>query len=230
MANANPFATSRTQEEFGEPNYPDQLSGRYAVPNIEEDAPYTDEQGWAPTLRTSAQQTPDSARLGERPLRDFRPNPSGPPEDFWNPINADTARRASVEDVDGNGWNEIKGITAGDRRWAEDPRRTPPPENRITQQLAPRTYSYTRPFMTGLQKMGARLFTGNHFSMADHRRRFEVVGQSPVRSGRNTYRIEPTPWDADIIDVPPNVEPDIPQGRIQAVNVDYGQKRSWRLG
>lgn len=225
---ANPWAHSKTEQEFAEPDYP-VMESRYAAPGLDDDAPYTDTFGWSPSLRLSAEGIPDDARLGVRPLRDFRPDPARPPEEFWDRIDADEAKRHSVEDIDANGWAERKGVDPGDRRWAPNPRSTPPPESRVTQQLAPRGYSFTRPFGHNTAKVGTpRYFNGEHFSMADHRRDYEIHGMAPATSRRNTYRIEPTPWDENIVDLPPNMDPEIPNARIQGVEVNY-QTRNWRL-
>lgn len=226
MAN-NPYATSRTEQEFQEPEYP-VMDSRYAVPGIEEDAPYTDEFGWSPSLRLSAQEIPDNARLQERALRDFYPDGQKTPESFYGQRDADEKSRHSVEDIDANGWDETKGIGT-ERRWAPNPREIPPPEPRVTSRLFPRSYSFLRPFGHGLGKGSTpNNFTGVHFSMADHRRNYEVGGMAPASSRRNTYRIEPTPWDTDIVDMPPNVAPMLPQARIQSVEVASGS-RNWRL-
>jgi len=64
--------------------------------------------------------------------------------------------------------------------------------------------------------------------MADHRRNYEIGGMQPATSRRNTFRIEPTPWDTDIVDMPPNVAPVAAQARIQSVEVAYGT-RNFRL-
>lgn len=225
MANANPYASSRTENVLAQPEY-SQLDSAYAVPDISEDAPYIDTQGWAPSLRLGAESTPDDSRLGQRPLHDFYSDSSAP-EVFYEKRDADKARRHSVEDIDANGWEEGRGITPGDRRWADNPRRNPPPGIRpATEDMSPRTYSYTRPFMQGNPKMGQRDLNQDHFSMADHRRNYPVGDMGAVKTARNTYRVDPTPWDADMVDVP--APSGITNGRIQAVEVEH-PTRSWRL-
>lgn len=227
MANANPYATSRTDDALAQPEY-SQLDSAYAAPDITEDGPFIDTLGWAPSLRLSAQETPDNARLGQRPLQEFAPDP-GNPERFYGQRDAEKAKRHSVVDIDANGWEEGRGIAPSDRRFVDNPRRTPPPDIRVTQKLSPRSYSYTRPFMQGNAKMGARDLNQTHFSMADHRRNYPAGDMGAVRTMRNTYRIDPTPWDANMTDAPPVMEPYAPQGGIQSVEVSYGS-RNWRLG
>lgn len=231
MAGSNPWAHGRTESEFAEPDYPSRES-RYAAPSIDDDAPWNDEQGWSPKLRVSPATEPDSARLGTSPLHEFKQggNDAADESPFWQSRDADDRRRHSVEDQDANGWSESKGIAPGDQRWEYNPRLHPPPEPRLTNLLSPRTYSFTRPFLTNTPKVSARYFTGEHFSMADHRRTYDIGGMAPAKHRRNTWRINPTPWDMDFVDVPPDVTPELPQARIQSVEVAYGNgNRSWRL-
>lgn len=225
--NANPYATSRTNDVLALPEYA-QLDAAYAVPDITEDAPYIDEFGWSPSLRLGAESTPDDARLGKRPLHQFYPDPRDG-DKFYADRDADDARRHSVEDIDANGWQEGRGITPGDRRWADNPRRNPPPGIRpATESLSPRSYSYVRPFMQGNGKMGERDFNQEHFSMADHRRVYPDSEMMPVKTARNTYRIDPTPWDVNLVDVPADAMSSIPSARLQGVEVE-SPSRSWRL-
>jgi hypothetical protein len=228
MANANPYAHSRT-EDFNDPQeYPEQENARYAAPDLGEGAPYIREFGWSPSLRLSAEGIPDDARLGIRPLHDFYPDGGRSPEQFYGSRDATKKQQESVTNQDSNGWTETKGI-GSERRFAPNPREIPPPESRVTQQMAPRSYSFWRPFGHGLPKAGTpRYFDGEHFSMADHRRNYEIGGMAPATSRRNTFRISPTPWDTDIVDIPPNVDPVLAQARVQGVDVAYSS-RNWRL-
>lgn len=227
----NPYATSRVNDdptvpaEDVVPTYSMPLSQNYGVPSLEEGAPYVDYPGWAPELRTSTTEVPSAQRLGTIGRYDYRPDPTKPPQEgYWQRRAADTTKRHSVEKVDANGWDESKGIAPEDQRWAYNPRLHPPAESRVTQKMAPRGYSFTRPY-----DGPPRTFNGMHFSMADHRRTYPILGMAPIRSRRNTYRLEPPPWDIDVVDMPPDVEPDVPQARIESVEVPYGS-RAWRLG
>ena len=224
---SDPYAHSRTEDFNDAPEYP-ALNSRYAVPGLDDDAPYTDTFGWSASLRLSAQEIPDNARLQERALRDFYPDGPKSPEQFYGSRDFDDANRHRAEDQSATMWNESKGI-GSERRWAPNPREIPPPEPRITSKIAPRTYSFLRPFKHGLGKGSVpNALNGQHFSMADHRRNYEIGGMQPATSRRNTYRIEPTPWDTDIVDVPPNVAPVAAQARIQSREVAYGT-RNFRL-
>lgn len=207
-----------------QPEYAPMENSSYAVPSLESGSPYNDEFGWSnKDLRPSTVGYPSAQRLMDIPRKDYRPEPTQPPEVFWDRIDSDEKQRHSVETITAIGWAEQKGISASDKRWSDNPRRTPPAESRNTEQMVPRTYSFTRPFDQDTE----RRLNGNHFSMADHRRDYSIQhGMSPVRSLRNTYRLEPAPWDMDVVDVPPAAS--------QPYAVNVGQQipaapRSWRL-
>lgn len=235
----NPFAVSRVGEsETDTRQYALPQSAAFAVPSLEAGDAYIDEFGWAPVLARgngSAVEVPSAQRLGSIPRRDYRPDPVRPPEEFFDRLGADNIGRHGLEDVHPTGWREQKGVLPTDRRWEDDPRRTPPAEHRWTMGMAPSTYSFTRLFdqfnrthagdpLTG----SARQFNGNHFSMADHRRTYEVGGMAPVHSARNTYRLTPPPWDTDVVDLPPVQGSNTVNARVRSVELPFGT-RSWRL-
>jgi hypothetical protein len=223
----NPYATTDDSGETFVPEYVVPTGGSYTAPSLESGDAYTDTFGWAPNVgRTSTVDYPSAQRLGTMPRYDMRPDPAQPSDETYTRRDADEHFRHSVETIDAapQDFAVQPGITSADRRWAPNPRSTPPPEPRITSRLSPNVYSFTRPFDTGYE----RQFNGTHFSMADHRREYEPVGMAPVHSARNTYRIEPTPWDTDIVDLPPQTDSVAPNGRIQSVEVPIGT-RSWRL-
>jgi hypothetical protein len=221
----NPYATEDTPE-IPIPEYSMPAMGSYAAPSLESGDAYTDEFGWSPHVnRTSATDYPSAQRLGTMPRYDMRPDVTRPSEQGFVRQDADDKERHSVETVNGIPFSVSAGVSPGDRRWAPNPRSTPPAESRITSRLSPHVYSFTRPFDQGAE----RQFNGTHFSMADHRREYEPVGQAPVKGWRNTYRLEPTPWDSDVIDLPPaSDDSGSPNGRVQSIEVPHST-RSWRL-
>lgn len=178
---------------------------------------------WAPSLRTGAETIPDAHRMRVMPLYQYRPPADAPPERWWHgphgPGEEGLERAEAVETVDGDGWRVFRGDVTR-KRAAPDVRRTPPPETRLTSDMAPRTYSYTRPF----DQDKARQFNGNHFSMADHRRLYDIYGMQPQRNRRNTFRADPQPWDTDIVDRAPTYTPQ--QARV--TQVEISGSRSWR--
>jgi hypothetical protein len=228
MVMANPWAHSRTEDARDVPDSPVQQTNAYAVPPLSAGDAYNDEFGWAARLQTkpSTVETPSAQRLRTIPRYDYAARGELPSELFRQDIDHDREQRYSVEDQDANGWNELKGLSTGDLRWAPNPRLKPPPEPRITNLLSPRSYSFTRWFDQfnrnydgeGLNG-SARTFNGQHFSMADHRRNYEILGMRPTQSRRNTYRLEPVPWDVDVVDLPPSGGGIVPNARIQSLNI-----------
>lgn len=205
---------------------PPQQYGAFAAPSLQEGSPYLDNPagGWAPPVYR--------VPVSTGPI-DTRPNPNQPPQDYWRRIDSDEARRHSVEFQDADGWTQQKGGSG--KRIAPDPRRIPPPEDRPTMKMAPTRYQFTRPFdqlnrVYGDVQVGtAREMNGQHFSMADHRRTYEILGMEPARrTRRNTYRLMPAPWDSNLVDLPP-VENDPINGRVRSVEVPQ-TTRTYRLG
>jgi hypothetical protein len=224
----NPYSSGGTDSMSGEePEYPD-LNNRYAAPTLESGSPYNDEFGWAPSMRLSPEAIPDTARLAITPNRESRPDATRPDVEWYGPQDNNTRTRESVTDQNAVGWQELKGVSPGDQRWAPNPRLNYPAEPRPTQQLSPRSYSFTRPFGWGNPKDSSKHLNGLHFSMADHRRNYEIYGMQPVTSRRNTYRLEPQPWDTSVVDLPPDQE--TVSSRIQSVEVEnVSRARGWRL-
>lgn len=221
VANTSEYAGQYANAaEYGSPN------SAYAVPGSDIDAPYTDEFGWSASPRVSVGNTPDAMRLQSFPVRTVRPDGESAPGVFYRPLDADEKSRHAVEDQDANGWEERKGryVVGPDPRW------NPPAETRLTERMSPRRYSFLRPFDQGGKGTGARQFNGVHMSMADHRREYEVLGMQPWHHRRNTYRVDPAPWDADIYDVPPDSTIGTAvHARIQAVDVPDSGNRAFRL-
>lgn len=197
----------------------------FVVPSSGEENGYHDSPSlnYAPRLRSQPGSTPDPLRTGETPVHGYRPQADQPPDRWWHILGPgmDILRRHRVETTDGDGWEELKGGSG--RPAAPNPRATPPPETRPTERMAPVSYWFTRPF----DQHSARRFNGMHFSMADHRRNYSIGGMGTVRTARNTYRIDPPPWDANMGDAPPVMDPI--HARIQQVEVPSISNRAWRL-
>lgn len=222
----NPYSSDRDSGQYGNAADYGQPNNAFAVPGPSSDAPYNDEFGWGPSPRISVGSTPDAMRLQEFPVRTFRPGDDDAPEEFYGPLDADDRQRHSVENVDADGWD----IQKGQYKIGADPRWNPPNETRMTERMSPRSYSFWRPFDQGTKGNGARTLNGSHFSMADHRREYDILGMRPWSAHRNTYRVDPTPWDADMYDVPPETNSgNAIQGRVQAFEVPDSGNRSFRL-
>lgn len=224
-SNGNPYTNEEsgfpgTTVDYGAP------SSAYAAPSITEDAPYINHTGWAVELSREGLSTPDHMRLGTIRTEDMRPDGGEPPEQYYDIRDANKKARHSVETVDGDGWT----ITKGEKRRAPDPRWIPTPEPRPTLRMAPTSYFFTRPFDQLSKGNGARNLNSMHFSMAAHRRTYDVHGMAPQRTRRNTFRLEPAPWDTDIVDAPADMATDVPYARINVQDVPpSGSTRTWRL-
>jgi hypothetical protein len=177
------------------------VGSSYAVPSpLNTDAPYNDEQGWAAHPRTSPTGTPDAERLGTIPVYQRQVFPDRAPDVWYDAYtDFDRARRQAVESQSTTGQREGRDH---EFKRAPDVRWTPPMPSRLTAFLNPHTYLFTRPF----NRPPARN-NGMHFSMADHRRKYDVLGMNAPPSKRNTYRVDPAPWDANLYDAPPQVMP-----------------------
>jgi hypothetical protein len=206
--------------EYGAPN------SAYSAPSIHEPNAYNDEFGWAFPLENGLDGTPDDMRLGSQPSRDVRPHPSHPRK-HYAAIDTDDQHRHTAEDQDADGWAK----QGGHYRVGIDPRWNPPAEERATSQLSPRSYSFTRPYDQLSKGNGARQFNGVHFSMADHRREYPILGMKPATARRNTYRIDPAPWDHDYYDIPPeSTVGTTTQARVQTYEIPPSiATRSYRL-
>lgn len=197
----------------------------YAVPTEGTDAP-----GWhdspilayAQRLDSLVGATPDPMRGRSMATRDYRPDPQQAPQAFWQGMQGpgrDVLARHQEEFLDADG---IEAKKPADRPQAPRPAR--PDEPRWTQRLSPHNFLFTRPFGQETQ----RWFTGDHFSMADHRRKYEIMGMAPPQYRRNTYRADPVPWDTDRVDTPTPSGSYTP-GRIVAYDLAPVSNSSWRL-
>jgi hypothetical protein len=211
----NPYATTAVPapdpQHYSDAATPPGAGGRW------------DNTGYAPKVtRDDYAGTPDPTRVEELPRHDRRANLRDP-WTWWGRIDADTLARESVTEQDANGWTERK----GERARGPDPRWVPPPEPRPTLSMAPRSYYFERPFDQEI----ARRLTGAHISLANNRRNYEILVQTPVPRLRNTYRVEPSPWDTDIVDESPPATTGRPDQRLAPVPLDsYVTQRSYRLG
>lgn len=152
--------------------------------------------GWATKLARMISGTPDPQREDDFPTPTMGPYDGRDKENFYGPNDAETARRESITHTMGVGWDIQKdSYTQG-----PDPRWNPPREERLTSDMSPANYRFDRPWDQLSKGNGARQFNGMHFSMADHRRDYDIGGMDAQQTTRNTYRSSPAPWDADMYD------------------------------
>lgn len=158
---------------------------------------------------------PDPMQTLQMPIRDMYPDPVYPADFYVGPhgVGTDSLQRHSVEQWDSIGWTTPPGGEAGSaNQWAPNPRFAEYPEGgnypgftedtpgtvRPTARESQNTFYFTRPW----DQQWARRLNGMHFSMADHRRNYPIMGVKPAPSWRNTSRVDPPPWDANIVDTP----------------------------
>lgn len=195
----NPYAKPSYGEEKQVPNPSGvyRLGGyvRYAVPDIPEttDAEYTD--GFSPELRPSPDGTslPDDIRIG---LREPPPND---PNDF-----AYTTRRTSEQseryshDKTAESWDvQHHKVPAGQNpMWDQERLPIRPSASR-----SPLGYLFQRPWRIPRNiKDALGEDAVAHFSMADHRRAYQIYGMAPRGgTGVNSFRLEPRPWDENLV-------------------------------
>lgn len=177
--------------------------GRYAVRDIPEstDPEYTD--GFSPELAATGSpdgtKLPDDIRIGQR-----NPPPNDPNTREVNQRRySDFHRRHAVEQTD-VGWHVQQYRVPGGQNplWTQE--RAP---TRPTASLSPSGYQFRRPEHHPRHiKDAVGEDAVAHFSMADHRREYEIMGQKPQGGiGTNTYRAPTRPWDESLF-IPPQAE------------------------
>jgi hypothetical protein len=190
MSQANPYATSRNDPEFGEANEYPVIQNAYADPAS--GAPYgLPGSPYADVLRYERGATPDPTRIMREDITDGRQDPVKPKR-WWQLRRVDQDERESVTQQTGT--------------WVEDQQSQTPVVDRalgkdtVTRPYAstsPNNYSFTRPFTGGTPHR----LNGIHFSMANHERYpNEIFGMVPPRSPRGTYRADVAGWSEGDVD------------------------------
>lgn len=191
--------------------------GAYARPAYavrDDDALEGSDEGFSPSLGPHSEGNhPDDIRTGKRePI-------------FGGPRSNDIHRARGIDDL--NRRSDEVSISTGWQIRQEKPVPGVIPEQvqdiqptRPTASMSPNTYLFIRPWERPES-------TGEHLSMADHRRKYEIYGMAPRGDvGVNTYRLDPKPWDQHLQYNPVPIEN--PQGAAAANGVSGN--RSYRLG
>jgi hypothetical protein len=195
--------------------------GRFSVPNVPDttDPDYT--LGFSPHLVSGGSpdgsELPDDIRTGHR-------EPAGPgaggtynAPKWQNRRNAEKLQRQTFDHTDVM-WSVRQRKVHTPRYPIWDQERAP---KRPTATNSPTGYAFRRPWNIPrhIKDVLGEDATA-HFSLADHRRKYEIMGQRPMgRLGVNTYRAAPRPWDENLY---------IPPGAGQKPNGIAGN-RTWRL-
>lgn len=192
--------------------------GRYSVPGVPEstDPDYTD--GFSPAIKSGGSPDgtafPDDIRTGHR-----EPPVSNPNNPAYNARQKSDFHRRHAEDVTTVGWHVQQRTVARPvvPMWSQD--RMP---IRPTADASPTAYTFQRPWhipRNVKDALGEDAIA--HFSLADHRRNYEIYGMKPQgRTGTNTYRATPTPWDEQLF---------IPPRATEQGTGGIAGNRSWRL-
>lgn len=209
---ANPYARPVTKAgEAPDPSgsYVWGGPGRYSVMDIPESTDPEYQLGGSPALAATGSpdgtMLPDDIRIGTR-----EPPPNDPNRTDVNQRRySDFHRRHSVEQTT-VGWDvqQYKVPAGQNPLWTQE--RLP---IRPTATRSPLGYAFRRPEHHPRNiKDAVGEDAQDHFSLADHRRAYEIYGQKPQGGvGMNTYRVQPTPWDNNLF-VPPAPINDVVQG------------------
>jgi len=224
MAN-NPY-TITPEEVDVVPEYPanEQLDPGYIAP--EDTGPYAlPGSPYSEQLSETIGATPDPQREQKEKIWAYRSNPQHPTR-FWSRLFADRKARESVTQTrEQITEQKDERASQGGTRFAPNPALTPPPETRMTEQLSPSTYGFTRPMTGGTP---VRL-NGNHFSLADHRRMdAEIYGMQPPRAMRSSQRLDVAPWGTNVFDKAPQTE--YPDEVYTVTESPEPGNRAYRLG
>lgn len=183
----------------------------FAVPT-EDDVVEGINDGFSPVLGPASEGTsPDDIRTGKR-----EPVFGGPRQQFKNDVLAvDSLNRTADERQISTGWpiEQKKPVVGVIPEQVQDIGPTRP-----TASMSPNTYLFMRPWERPES-------TGEHFSLADHRRKYQIYGMAPRGGvGVNTYRLDPKPWDTNLHY---NQVPE--KAAQQAQSRGMGGNRSYRL-
>ena len=197
-------APGATRGAYARPAYA--VSDDASIPGIEE--------GFSPALGDASEgMMPDEIRTGKR-----EPIFGGPRAQEMDTIaRVDNLQRRTDEVQISTGWNvrQEKPMLAVIPLQAQDIGPSRPSASR-----GQNTYLFMRPWERPFS-------TGEHLSMADHRRKYEIYGMRPQGGvGVNTYRLDPKPWDQNLHYNPVSVEP---ENQTQFPSGSVAGNRSYRL-
>lgn len=141
-------------------------------------------------------------------------------DDYYRDAEPDTLQRSSVEQIQTTGFYGNPQPPGSNVPVV----RSMPVGRPVTDSSHPELYSFIRPFNQETE----RDFNGDHFSMADHKREYDIYGMQPVYQRRNTYRTEPAQWDTNIVDKVDTAEP-VTYGYDATATPDRAPSSSYRL-
>lgn len=193
----------------------------YEVPDVPETTdPNNTGGGFSPELSPSpdGSRLPDDIRIGKREP------PENDPNDYEYSMRRDHDRKVRQSDeVTQGSWNvQQRKVSAPIvPEWTQERAPIRPSATR-----SPLGYLFTRPMGHPRNiKDAVGEDAEAHVSMADHRRSYAIGGMQPQgKVGRNTFRLDPRPWDEGLRN--PIVEP-TPDSPMHSA---FGGNRNFRLG
>lgn len=196
---ANPYATSRLDDQFGKPEYPP-TDPAYVEP--EQLGPYAPAgMPFSTVLAYRFNDTPDPYRVQREPVPQGIRQPATGVRAWWARLVSERQSREAVQAFSAP-VQELQ-VDAGQsgQRFARRAGEIPLPNTRVTQSLSPATGGMvTRPF-TGRTP---QRFNGVHASMADHKRLHSGEGSQfgmvPPRHARMTWRADVVSWGENVQD------------------------------
>lgn len=187
----------------------------FAVPDVDQTEIPGQNEGFSPALGPASEgNMPDQIRTKQR-----EPIFGGPhQQDIHLVRGMDNIDRRSDEVQISTGWQvqQSKPVPGVIPEQVQDILPTRPSAT-----MGQNTYLFMRPW----EKPES---TGEHFSMADHRRKYEIYGMAPRGDvGVNTYRLDPKPWDQNLHYNPIPAETEQQAHALRGIS---GGTRSYRLG
>lgn len=195
---------------------PKAIGGAYARPAFavptEDDVVEGINDGFSPQLGPASEgDLPDDIRIGKREPIFGGPNA----QNIHRVLAVDNLNRRADEKQISTGWHiqQRKPEIGIIPEQVQDIGPTRP-----TASMSPNNQLFMRPWERPES-------TGEHLSMADHRRKYQIYGMAPRGGvGVNTYRLDPKPWDTNL-----HYNPVPEQMQAQAQSRGVGGNRAYRL-
>lgn len=198
------------------------LANTYDAPDsVTDKAPYVYAgYGWTAT-------NPETVPNQWNDLHHYSYPDPGEPAEQWSGYNQEPKTKLNAQVAHNiNGGAPQQSQNEIYRGFTDNPNRYPEKWTPAWETMRPTTYEFARDMW---QWRGERQLNGTHFSMADNIRSYPLGGMRPAneRNRRNTYRLNPPPWDEQMVDMPTPSE--LPQVSFNSP-APSTSNRAYRLG
>jgi hypothetical protein len=219
----NPYATSRTDDQFATPDY---APREYDYTEPEQLGPYNTYGGpYANGLSYRFDGTPDPFRI-ETAIPDSYRQDASKPRAWWARVVGERNTRERTEQDNTAPYRELtQDAGTSGQRWARRAGETPPAPIRVTAELSPATGGLVvREFLGRTPHR----FNGIHASLADRTRvgPDNIFGMLPARRARSTYRLDSEPFK-DLLD---DQQDYVANAVITQPEITVPRSRTYRLG